>query len=225
MLCGFTRVAMSLCEILESGQDVFVQQRKEWTEIVIDFETRNRYAAMDASGSTIGAIAEVSTGFGATMSRWFIGSHRALDIHVLEGDGSELLHLTRPFFLLFSSLEIAEATGAKLGRINRRFGIFYRKYDLLDEFGNCFGRIKAPRWRIWTFPVEGTDGISRAKISKKWGGAVREIFTDADTYRVSFEGGSWTATHRKVIFAAAISIDFDFFENNQGSGGLFSFMD
>ena len=216
---------MTLREAIETGQEIFVQQRKEWTEIIINFETRNRYAVMDGAGATIGAIAEASTGFAAVMSRWFIRSHRPLDVRVMESNGRELMHLTRPFFFIFSSLDIAEATGAKLGGINRRFGILYRKYDLVDEFGICFARISAPRWRIWTFPVEAADGISKAEISKKWGGALREIFTDADTYRVSFEGGNWSTSQRKVIFAAAISIDFDFFENNQGSGGMFSFME
>lgn len=72
--------------------------------------------------------------------------------------------------------------------------------------------------------MEGEDGVSKAQISKKWGGALREIFTDADTYRVSFENGNWSRFQRRVIFAAAISIDFDFFENNQGSRGGLSLM-
>ena len=32
----------------------------------------------------------------------------------------------------------------------------------------------------------------------------------------------WTDAERRIIFAAAIAIDFDFFENNQRSGGLLS---
>lgn len=212
-----------LSEAIETNQELFIQQRKEWAEIIIDFETRNRYAVMDASGTPIGVVAEVSSGISAFFSRWLLGSHRALDVHVLETDGREILHLRRGFFWFFSSLDVVLASGAKLGRVERRFGILHRKYDLIDEFDKCFARIIAPRWRIWTFPVESTDGASKAEISKKWGGALREVFTDADTYRISFEGGSWSSAHRKVIFAASISIDFDFFENNQGSGGLFRF--
>ena len=54
---------------------------------------------------------------------------------------------------------------------------------------------------------------------------MRELFTDADTYRIAFEVGSWTLEQRLVVFAAAISIDFDFFENNQGRGGTITFGD
>ncbi len=216
---------MSLRQAIDTHEELFIQQRKEWTEIVIDFETRNRYAVMDTSGEALGGVAEVSTGVSAFFSRWFLGSHRPLDVHVMESDGRALLHLTRSFFWFFSSLDVSEASGAPIGRINRRFGILYRKYDLLDEFGACFAQINAARWRIWTFSVESEDGVSKAQISKKWGGALREIFTDADTYRISFENGNWSSTHRKVIFAAAVSIDFDFFENNQGRGGLLNIFD
>jgi uncharacterized protein YxjI len=216
---------VALREALEASHELFVRQRKEWTEIVIDLETRNRYEVMDASGDTLGAIAEVASGFSAFLSRSFLGSHRPLDAHVLDRDSSELLHLTRPFFWLFSSLEVARADGAPLGSVERRFGVLYRKYDLLDAHGRCFARIRAPRWRIWTFPVVGEDGVSQAAISKKWGGALREVFTDADTYRVAFESGSWSPEQRAVVFAAAISVDFDFFENNQGRGGTISFGD
>ena len=73
--------------------------------------------------------------------------------------------------------------------------------------------------------MKGEDGYSEAEIAKKWGGGLREIFTDADTFRVAFGAGSWTPEQRTVVFAAAISIDFDFFENNQGSGGLVGFGD
>ncbi len=60
---------MSLREAIEASQELFIQQRKEWTEIVVDFETRNRYAVMDTSGTSIGVVAEVSSGVSAFFSR------------------------------------------------------------------------------------------------------------------------------------------------------------
>ena len=59
-------------------------------------------------------------------------------------------------------------------------------HDLLDAHDRCFAKIAGPRWRIWTFPIRGEDGVSEGSIAKKWGGALREVFTDADTFRVEF---------------------------------------
>ncbi len=135
------------------------------------------------------------------------------------------MRLARGFFFFFSSLAISAENGAPIGRIARRFGLLHKKYDLLDEQGRVFARVQSPIWRLWTFPVRHVNGLSRATISKKWGGALREIFADADTFRVGLDQGVWTAAERQVLFAAAIVIDFDFFENNQGSNGLLDFFD
>jgi hypothetical protein len=214
-----------LKEMIETAEEIFVKQKKEWTEIVINFETKNQYAVLDAEGREAGTISEISSGMGGFMRRTFMGSHRSLDVRVHDADGTALLRLARPYFFLFSSLDVLEEGGAKLGRVERRFGVIYKKYDLVDAHDRVFAEIRSPRWRLWTFPVRHTNGVSLAEISKKWGGALREVFADADTFRIAIAQGSWTSAERSVLFAAAISIDFDFFENNQGSGGLLGLLD
>ena len=214
-----------LRDLVENANQYFIRQKKEWTEILVDFETRNQYQILSEDQTEVGTISEISSGIGGFMKRNFFGSHRSLDVRVHDADGAPVLRLERPFFFLFSSLEVLAEGGARLGRVERRFGILYKKYDLLDEHGHCFARVASPLWRLWTFPVEHEREGGKAEVSKKWGGALREIFADADTFRVAIESGSWTGPERWVLFAAAISIDFDFFENNQGSDGLLSFGD
>lgn len=211
--------------LIETGDQYFVRQQKEWTEILVDFETKNRYQVLDPQNEAAGQVFEVSSGIGGFLRRNFFGSHRALDVRVHDGDGTPFLRLSRPFFFLFSSLEVRTEEGALLGRVERRFGIVYKKFDLQDEHGRVFARVSSPFWKLWTFPVARADGMGSATISKKWGGALRELFADADTFRVAIETGPWSEIERWVLFAAALSIDFDFFENNQGSGGLFGFLD
>ena len=159
------------------------------------------------------------------LRRGIFRSHRAFEVYAFDRDGSPALQLRRPFFFLFSDLEVNQPDGQVVGRVKRRFGLLYRRYDLLDATGHCFARIAGPRWRIWTFRVEASDGGRRATIGKKWGGGLREIFSDADTFLIDLEQPLWRPDERAVIFSAAISIDFDFFENNQGSNGLFDFFD
>ena len=69
-----------------------------------------------------------------TLKRFFLRSHRPLDIDVFDGQQQAVLHLTRSFFFFFSDLEVLEpASGTKFGSIHRRFGIIYKKYDLYDN--------------------------------------------------------------------------------------------
>jgi uncharacterized protein YxjI len=206
---------MSVASFLTAHPELYIRQRKELVEILVDWEMGNQYTIHDANENELAHVAEKKGGIWSFFRRGFLRSHRPLEIVVVDRAGGRALDLKRPFFFLFSSLDVSEGSGRSLGRVERRFGFLYKKYDLVDATGVRFARVKAPRWRLWTFPVEGEDGVSTSTISKKWGGVLREVFTDADVYRVDFEGARWSEEQCAVILAAAISIDFDFFENNQ----------
>lgn len=211
---------MAASALLGSLPRVFIRQQKEWTEILVDWETRNQYAVLDEGGRAIGTIAERSGGALDFLRRLVLRSHRPFEVAVVDGGGSPVLKLSRGFFFLFSDLRIEDGASRLVGEVKRRFGVIYKKYDLHDGHGRVFARVSSPRWRLWTFPVKGEDGVRTAVVSKKWGGGLREIFSDADTFLVDFENGAWSDDERAVILAAAVSIDFDFFENNAGRGGL-----
>ena len=196
-----------------------LKQRKEWVEILVDLETRNQYAVFGSRGEEVGTLAEEGGGILRVITRFLLRSHRPLDAAVCDRTGAQLLRLSRPFFLIFSDLLVRDAQGVKIGSVHRRFAILSRRYDLRDGFGRTFARVKSPLWRIWTFFVKAEDGRD-ATIGKKWGGVFREVFADADTFGVDFSQASWSPEERAVIFSAAVSIDFDFFENNQGIGGM-----
>ena len=206
--------------LLKDRPVLFVKQRKEWTEILVDWETRNQYQLLDDQGGEIGVIAEKAGGVGSFVRRALLRSHRGFEIAVFERTGEPVLRLERPFFFLFSDLTVSDPAGKVLGHVKRRFGLLYKRYDLQDATGRVFAQIAAPRWRLWTFPIADESQGRSATIAKKWGGGLREVFADADTFRVEFLQGDWSGAERAVILAAALSIDFDFFENNQGSGGL-----
>ena len=204
-------------EEITTSDEIYVQQKKEWTEIIVDFETVNRYAVMDQNKKTLGMVAERGGGIFHHIKRAIFRSHRAFEIDVIDNSGKSTLMLSRNFFFFFSDLFVTSGDGQKIGKIHRRFGILHKKYDLYDQHDNLFAKIKSPIWRLWTFPVvAASTGQEIGEISKKWGGMLREIFTDADTFRVQYKQHPWTSQQRATVFAAAVSIDFDFFEDNQG---------
>lgn len=212
-----------LNRFFDGHRQLFIRQRKEWTEIAIGWETRNQYEVLGSEQESLGAIAERAGGMVDMLKRGLLRSHRGFEIRVVDRENQPLLDLSRSFFFLFSDLTVMGAEGEKLGSVHRRFGLLYKRYDLRDSTGSTFARVRSPLWRLWTFPVVSARGSGNAVITKRWGGALREVFADADTFLIDFEQGSWSAQERAVIFAAAISIDFDFFENNQGVRGLLDF--
>lgn len=207
--------------LLGGFPELYVSQRKELVEILVDWETSNRYVLLGPNQQQIGYVAERKRGIWAKILRGFFRSHRGFEVDIFNPARQPIMHLARAFFWIFSDLEVTRMDGRRLGNVRRRFGILYKKYDLEDEGGRIFARVESPLWRLWEFPVLNSNEQQVATISKRWGGMLREIFTDADTYRIDFGAQSWTPAQRAVLLAAAISIDFDFFENNSGSrGGL-----
>ena len=52
------------------------------------------------------------------------------------------------------------------------------------------------------------------KITKKWVGAIKELFTDADTFALNFSK-DLDPKSKAIILGTAILIDFAFFEENE----------
>lgn len=210
-------------DIFDQHQKIFVKQQKELVEIILDWETANTYTAYTENKLPLFYIIERKKGFWDAIKRFVFRSHRAFEVDIFDSNRQTLLHIDRPFYWIWSDLTVSTSNGHKIGSVHRRFAIFSKKYTLRDEQGREFATIKSPFWRIWTFPVFNHSGKEIALITKKWAGVLKEIFTDSDAYLVEFKLTQKLPIHKSIIFAASLSIDFDYFENNQGKrGGLFN---
>jgi len=203
--------------LLRDQEHLFIQQHAiHWWEILVNWEQANQYFIKEMGNRQIGFVYEESYGFVNALTRLLLGSHRPLKIKVyIQRSNDIALELSRNFFFLFSDMEVVTPDGVRLGSVHRRFGLIYKRYDLRDERGNVFATIKSPMWRLWTFPVLDQAGNQQAVITKKWSGFAQEYLTDADNFMLDFGKKNWSIAQKAVIFSAALSIDFDFFENNQ----------
>lgn len=192
-----------------------IHQLKEWVEVLTNFETVNQYEILNQQGARIALAAEIGGSFGRTLLRMWLKSHRPLDLQIFDAQGGELLRIKRPFYFIFSEMTITNAQSGLVGHVRKRFGILYKKYDLSNAQGLVFARIKAPLWRLWTFPVIDSRNEPVGVISKKWGGVVKEVFTDADRFQVEFPPSAGS-TEKAVLLAGALSVDLDYFEENVG---------
>jgi uncharacterized protein YxjI len=205
-------------QLVDGTNILTVDQRvRHWWEILFNFEQRNSYAIADAVRQR-GDVEEQGGTFGHALRRIFLGSHRPFTLHVTDNAGVLLMRLRRPFYWILSDMSVEDANGRAIGRVVKRWSFFRKTYDLF-EGDRAFGQINSGFFRVWTFPV--LDPMTRqpiATIAKKWAGGLRELVTDADKFRIEFNSPVLTTQQRAIIFAAALSIDFDYFENNQSKG-------
>ena len=115
--------ANSLDSLLNSRRGIVIQQVKEWTEILIDWETRNKYEVLTPTGDPLGIIVENQGSLMTSLRRFILRSHRPLDVVLYGLQKKILLRLHRNFFFFFSDLFVEAGDGRPLGKIVRRFSI------------------------------------------------------------------------------------------------------
>lgn len=206
----------TLVESLRTEPRIFVKQNRNLLDSLFNVELANKYDVFAEDKSLLARIIEVKGGFLQAFKRFMLRSHRGLKIDVINSSNEIELTFKRNFFWFFSDLEVFVGS-KKVGSVHRRFSILYKSYELRDSYGRSFAKIKSPIWHIWTFRVQGIDGTNLGSIQKKWAGVLKEFFTDADSFLLEFDKGFVDVWMRTILFAAAISIDFDFFEKNQAS--------
>ena len=195
-------------ERLSSISGLVVRQQKEWGEILTGFETKNRYAISDVSGSRLYVAAEEA---GSMLLRWFLKALRPFTVAVLTEDGQVVLRVMRPFRFYFHRAEVVDSQGQSLGVIQRRFSVLRRIYSVLDSSGREVFQLFGPILHPWTFQIRN-DGVEYGKITKKWSGLLKEGFTDADNFGVMFPA-EWDVKLKALFLGAVFLIDFVHFEN------------
>ena len=113
---------------LTQHQELIVRQQVEHLEAFTGFETENRYEILTPDGQSLLYAYEESGG----MARFFLKTHRPLDIHVIDQDGNLVLSASRDFFWFLSHLHVSDASGNHIGTLNRRFAVLKRRLTLTD---------------------------------------------------------------------------------------------
>lgn len=210
---------MKLAESLAHSSSVVVRQKKEIAEL-LGFETRNKYEIAGERGETIGYCAEQQKGLFGFLARQLLGHWRTFELHFFDTDRSVALRAFHPFRWFFQCLEVSDGRGALLGRLQQRFAIFTKTFDVLDPTGRLVLEMRSGFLSFWTFPVTRPGSpLVVAVIRKQWGGVLKELFTDADTFQLEFTDPGLTAGERQLLLAAAVFVDLQYFEN-KGGGGL-----
>lgn len=185
-----------------------ISQKREWGEILTGFETKNKYAVLDTSGQPLYAAAEEGGNF---LVCGFLKAMRPFTVTVYATDGTPVLTLKRPFRFIYHELSITDASGQVLGRIRKRFSLLRRIYDVTGPDGQSICELFGPILHPWTFQVL-VNGEEKGKITKTWNGLLKEGFTDADNFGITFPV-DLPVTAKAVLLGAVFLIDFVHFEN------------
>jgi len=200
--------------IVAGRERVLIHQTKEWGEILLGFESKNRFELRDEQGRRLGYAAEEAQGVGQWFLRNLFGRCRKASIHVYDERGTRVGCGEKPFRWYFHRMEVFDGD-RKLGAVQRKFSVFHRSFAVENAEGREVMVIHSPFFRIWTFRLL-FEGQEVGAIRKKWGSLLRELFTDADVFGLEVQPHVPVEV-RKLLLIATFLIDFTCFENNSSS--------
>lgn len=198
--------------ILSNHTQIFVKQRRELAEL-FGFETRNKYEIYDNQKNVIGFAAEQQKGFLGLLLRQLLGHWRSFELHFFDAQRQQILVSKHPFRWIFQEFEIVNQQGVTIGSVKQRFGILKKKFDVHNAHGDVIYEMRSGFFQFWTFPFFDRQGHMAALIQKKWSGALKEIFMDADNFNIEFKSGSLSENDRLIILVCSVFTDLQYFEH------------
>jgi len=202
---------------------IFIKQDVEMFEAIVGFETENRYKVLTGSGGLLFKADEDTN----CCNRMCCGSNRSFTIWLSDNLGQRMMKLESPFRsdscwcpCWLKCVEVQCPPGNTIGYVQQSWSLckpaFYiqnaEKENILRIQGPCL-----PKWELCgdrVFQVYTADGETPCgQVTKQWSGLVKELFTDADTFGVSFPV-DLDVSVKATIMASAFLIDFMFFEDS-----------
>lgn len=127
-------------------------------------------------------------------------------IEVTTPSGDPVLRVQRGISVILSKVTVYDDEGEKVGGFKQKFFSIGGAFNVLGPNEQVLCALKG-KWTAWDFSFE-KDGKQYARVTKKWQGLGRELFTSADNYilEISPEVPSDNPL-RELILGAVFCID------------------
>ncbi|XP_031637118.1 phospholipid scramblase 1-like [Contarinia nasturtii] len=226
-----TSNVMPICppglEYLTAVDQLLIKQKVELLEAFTGFETNNKFVIKNAMGQNVFYAVEDND----CCNRNCCGPNRSFDFKIFDASQREVLHFSRQNCNAAvaccctpccpDSIEVSSPPGNLIGRVDQEFSFCYPRFSIKNQNGEVALRIEGPLVTMScccndvVFHVVTPDGTQVGKITKQWSGFVRESFTDADNFCVSFPL-DLDVRMKAVLLGATVLMDMKYFEHNEG---------
>jgi uncharacterized protein YxjI len=172
------------------------------------FKASNNYDIFDPqSGQKIMECREPNLGFFAKLFRFT--DYKCMTpfaVEVITPDGQKVVTVQRGISIFLSKVEVKDETGSTVGYFKQKLFSIGGKFDIWDANEQVVCTLRG-KWTSWDFRfVQGETELAR--VSKKWAGLGKELFTSADNYMLTIHDTvPKTSAQRVLILAAVMCID------------------
>ena len=182
------------------SNDYFVDEKVNF------FKFGNTYKVFNDKGEDIGTINQKLT-TGQKILRLFLKKPMLPFLLEIRNSQDQLeASITRGWTFFLSKIEIKDGNGEVIGIIKQKFKLFKPTFKIYDQADQLIAEISGD-WIAWNFTILDALNNQIGSISKKWAGAMKEIFTTADKYNVHIDSVYANQKNKIAILASAITID------------------
>lgn len=185
------------------------------------FSSRNSYEILDEAGTVTGTAEQATSAMAKIVSMVpVIGGEPATKIEFREKPDDALVFTVRRRGLMLKKVEVVNAEGAVIGLYKAKKFSLAGGFHVYDGKGKHVAEIRGKMLKSdYTF-FQPDGKTQMGKVSKKWAGAMKELFTSADTYAVQIEPAfADDPTVKMLILGAAVAIDALMSTGGGASGG------
>lgn len=171
-------------------------------------ELTNQYHIRDEQGVDIGWVQQEKQSKLRKVLRFLTSIDQFLTHHlgIYDAAGQKVINLTRPRKIFKSRVIIEQADGRNVGQIVQKNVFGKIRFDMVGAQGEAIGQIRAENWRAWNFAIVDETEREVGRITKKFVGVLKAVFTPADNYIVDIDP-SLAGDKRLMVMAAALSVD------------------
>ena len=189
---------------------IIVQQEVELSNVMIGIDMGNKYCLYSPGGIKLGQSAEISGGVGGFLLRNILSNARSATVKLFGSDGHELGEFRKPLRWILSEMS-ATLGGQEVGRA-KRTSLIFRNYSI-SVMGAPSFTISSSLFQWGNFKFDVMRGGNHvARIMKRYEGALKMMFTQADTFTIEFIDDNLTLEERYTLLATTFLIDYDCFE-------------
>ena len=170
------------------------------------FKFNNHYTVYDGTGLQIGSVVQRVSGWHKFLRLFLNKAMFPFHLEIIDSNENVLVNINRGWTFWMSKVTLTDANGMTLGSFKQKFKLIKPTFRVFDAGTSEIGLITGD-WKAWNFEIKDQAGNVIGTINKKWAGALKEIFTTADKYRVSIVPEYAEDSNKINIVSTAIIID------------------
>lgn len=183
------------------GDEYFIDEKVNFMKFT------NEYKVYNELGAQIGIIKQRMSGWHKFLTLLINKAMMPFKLEITDVNDQLQATISRGWTFWMSKITVTDPAGIEIGLIKQKFKFFKPTFTIDDAAtGENIAQITGD-WKAWNFTIKDAKGAEMGKISKKWAGALKEIFTSADKYNVSIDPTYAENKQKVAIVATAITID------------------